>query len=103
MSKQTKESTNTSVLTRNNVRHIRRYKVILHNDDYTTFDFVIEVLMQIFNKPFEEAQTITYSVHENGMGIAGIYTREIAEMKVSEVHIAAENAGFPLRASYQPE
>ena len=73
-------------------------RVVLCNDDYTTFDFVISILMQIFNKSEKVAQQITMSIHKTGRGVAGTYPREIAETKVSQVHEAAEAAGYPLRA-----
>lgn len=76
----------------------KRFKVILLNDDYTTMDFVIEVLMQIFNKPFDEAVNIMLSVHRNGKGVCGIYPYDIAEAKVEQVRTKAKLNGFPLRA-----
>ena len=81
--------------------NMRKYKVILHNDDYTTFEFVTQVLVDIFSKSPEEAQQITLLVHFKGQGIAGIYSKELAETKVMQVHGAAQLAGFPLRASIQ--
>ena len=81
--------------------NIPMYRVVLYNDDYTTFDFVISILMQVFHKPSDEAEKITLSVHQKGKGIAGIYPREIAEMKVQEVHTRAESSGFPLRAGIE--
>lgn len=79
----------------------RGYKVILHNDDYTTFDFVTVILMRIFGKSMEEAQVITLKVHQEGRGVAGMYTKQIAEAKVDAVHKAARAADFPLFASYE--
>ena len=80
---------------------IPMFKVILYNDDYTTFEFVIMVLMKIFKKSEEEASQITMNVHKKGQGVAGIYPREIAETKVAQVHQAASNAGYPLRAGIE--
>ena len=74
------------------------YKVILLNDDYTTFDFVIEVLKTIFGKTEEEAINLTLKVDREGSAVVGLYPYEIAEMKVSKVHTLARNAGYPLRA-----
>ncbi len=79
------------------------YKVILHNDDYTTMDFVTGVLINIFRKSPEEAKDIMLTVHNQGKGIVGIYTREIAETKVDKVTKAAKKAGYPLLCTYEPE
>jgi ATP-dependent Clp protease adaptor protein ClpS len=77
------------------------YKVLLHNDDYTTMEFVVEVLETIFGKSPAEAYRIMMSVHRNGIGVCGVYTHEIAETKVSLVHDRARERGFPLRASME--
>ncbi|MBQ8035436.1 MAG: ATP-dependent Clp protease adaptor ClpS [Proteobacteria bacterium] len=76
-------------------------RVILYNDDYTTFEFVIHILMQVFKKSEDEAVHITKNVHIKGKGVAGAYPREIAQMKVAEVHKLAEEAGYPLRAGIE--
>jgi ATP-dependent Clp protease adaptor protein ClpS len=80
-----------------------KYKVILLNDDYTTFDFVINVLVVVFRKPHLEAIQITMDVHKKGYGICGVYTKEIAETKVATVHQMSESAGFPLRCTMEEE
>jgi len=78
------------------------YKVILYNDNVTTFDFVTDVLVHIFHKTTEEASEITRNIHEKGKGIAGApYTREIAEEKVHETHMFARRNGFPLTATFE--
>ncbi|MEZ0328865.1 MAG: ATP-dependent Clp protease adapter ClpS [Dissulfuribacterales bacterium] len=77
------------------------YKVFLLNDDYTTMDFVVQVLMDIFDKSFEEATRIMLHVHHNGRGLAGVYTKEIAETKVHQVHTRAQANGFPLKAEME--
>lgn len=79
-----------------------RYAVILHNDDYTTMEFVIEVLRRFFKKGQEEAMKITMEVHHNGKGVAGIYSHEIAETKVVQVMDYARASGHPLRCSAEP-
>ena len=79
------------------------YKVLLHNDDYTTMDFVVMVLQTVFHKNTEEATRIMLNVHHQGIGIAGIYTREIAETKVAIVHQMAKQHQFPLRCSLEKE
>ncbi len=78
------------------------YKVLLHNDDKTTVDFVIGVLIKVFNKSFDEAIQLTQAIHEQGQGIAGSpYTKEIAEEKVHEVSLLANHHGFPLTATFE--
>lgn len=76
----------------------KKYKVILLNDDYSSMDFVVEVLMNIFHKPFDEAVNIMLSVHREGKGICGVYTYDIAETKVNHVRETAKRNGYPLRA-----
>jgi ATP-dependent Clp protease adaptor protein ClpS len=77
------------------------YRVILHNDHYTTMDFVIEVLTNIFQKTAAEATRIMLDVHAKGQGICGIYTYDLAVTKVSRVHQMAKMRNFPLRCSYE--
>lgn len=77
------------------------YKVLLHNDDYTTMEFVVMVLETIFGKDTAEATTIMLNVHHDGTGIAGVYSREIGESKVSEVHQTARKNQFPLKCSLE--
>ena len=79
----------------------RMYQVLLHNDDYTTMEFVVDILVEIFHKTRDQASAIMMAVHKRGVGIAGIYTYEIAEMKVSAVRERAVKAGFPLRCTLQ--
>jgi len=79
------------------------YKVILLNDDYTTFDFVIEILKTVFGKTEEEAINLTLKVDREGKAVVGVYPYEIAEMKVNKVHTLARNAGYPLRARIEEE
>ncbi|MCX7724566.1 MAG: ATP-dependent Clp protease adapter ClpS [Thermodesulfovibrio sp.] len=73
------------------------YRVYLLNDDYTTMDFVVHVLMTIFDKPRVEATAIMLHVHRHGKGLAGIYPKEIAETKVYQVESLARANGFPLK------
>jgi len=72
------------------------YKVLLHNDDYTTMDFVVWILQSIFTMPEEQAVQVMLNVHMKGVGVAGIYTFEIAEMKVEKVTAMAREHEFPL-------
>lgn len=77
------------------------YKVLLHNDDYTTMDFVIMILEGVFHKSTGEATQIMLSVHNKGVGLAGIYTRDIADTKVAVVHEMARQREYPLRCSIE--
>jgi ATP-dependent Clp protease adaptor protein ClpS len=79
------------------------YKVLLHNDDYTTMDFVVSVLESVFNREAAEAVQIMLSVHLRGVGVAGTYTLEIAEMKVAKVRELAEANEFPLLCTVEKE
>ncbi|MFP4452638.1 MAG: ATP-dependent Clp protease adapter ClpS [Desulfobacterales bacterium] len=77
------------------------YRVLLHNDDYTTMEFVVELLMYIFNKSLEEATRIMLNVHRSGKGVCGTYTYEVAETKVEMVHQLARERGFPLKSTME--
>lgn len=84
-------------------KHPDLYKVLLHNDDYTTMDFVVEILEHVFQKGPAEAFQIMMHVHTQGRGLCGTYPHEIAETKVDMVHEQARDRGFPLRASMEEE
>jgi len=79
----------------------KMYRVILHNDHYTTMEFVVEVLMIIFNKPAAEATKIMLDVHKKGAGMCGVYTYDIASTKVAQVHHMAKSKEFPLKCSLE--
>lgn len=81
----------------------RLWKVLLHNDDYTTMEFVVHVLMEFFHKDETEAFTVMLNVHTKGIGIAGVYTRDVAETKVEQVTKEAEEHGMPLLVTAEPE
>lgn len=81
----------------------RMYRVILHNDDYSPMDFVVRLLQTVFRKSESEATAVMLQVHHEGAGVAGIYTHEIAETKVAQVHMLARQADCPLMASLEPE
>jgi ATP-dependent Clp protease adaptor protein ClpS len=80
-----------------------QYRVLLHNDDYTTMEFVVEILMYVFNQSAEAAAKIMLNVHQKGIGVCGVYPFEIAETKVDTVHNLARESGFPLRCSMEQE
>jgi ATP-dependent Clp protease adaptor protein ClpS len=81
----------------------RLWRVLLHNDDYTTQDFVVWVLERVFHKPRAEAFTIMMSVHQSGIGVAGVFTHEVAETKVKATLRLAEDHEFPLLVTMEPE
>lgn len=81
----------------------KKYKVLLLNDNFSTMDFVIDILMNVFHKSLNEAEAIMLTVHNNGKAICGVYTKEIALTKVGQVKTMARKAGFPLKAIAQEE
>ena len=86
-----------------NIKEPRRYKVIIHNDDFTTMDFVVKVLMEVFFLSEENAQALMLQVHHSNKAVAGVYTYDIAVSKAQKaVNMAREN-GFPLRLTVEPE
>jgi len=87
----------------NTIELPRLYRVLLHNDHYTTMEFVVYILRSIFNKSHDEAVRIMLKVHREGVGVAGIYIRSVAEAKVEAVHQIAKENGFPLKCSISPE
>ena|SRR6185369_8423376 len=81
----------------------RLYKVLLHNDDYTTMEFVVAVLEHVFHHDEASATQIMLHVHQTGFGVAGVYTYEVAETKVGQVMELAEKAEYPLLCTLEPE
>lgn len=81
----------------------KMYRVLLLNDDYTTMDFVVEVLITVFHKEISEATRIMLDVHEKGKGIVGVYTYDIASTKVAQVEEMASQREFPLKAAMEEE
>ena len=79
------------------------YKVFLHNDDYTSMDFVVFILEAVFHHSEASAFQIMMHVHTRGIGVAGLYPHEVAEAKMERVHALAEENGYPLRCSIEPE
>ena len=87
--------------TRKKLKPPQSYRVLLHNDNYTTMEFVVFVLETVFRKNLREATKIMIHVHENGIGVCGSYTFEVAETKVEAVHDLAKQYEFPLRATME--
>jgi ATP-dependent Clp protease adaptor protein ClpS len=83
------------------IQEPKQFRVLMHNDHYTTMDFVVQVLQTIFNKPPVEAIHIMMTIHNQGTGVCGVYTAEIAETKVHNVHLVARENGYPLRCSLE--
>jgi ATP-dependent Clp protease adaptor protein ClpS len=83
------------------VKRPKRYKVLLHNDDYTTMEFVVWILVSVFHHDETKATEIMLHVHKNGIGVAGVYPREIAEARTSQVDALAKAHEFPLRTSME--
>lgn len=79
------------------------WKVVLHNDDYTTQEFVVWILQKVFRKPEAEASRIMLDVHQHGKGVAGIYPFDIADTKTAQVKAIAEQHEFPLLCTLEPE
>ncbi|XPV69294.1 MAG: ATP-dependent Clp protease adapter ClpS [Halarcobacter sp.] len=81
----------------------KKYKVLLLNDDYSTMDFVIDVLTKVFRKTVDQATQIMLNIHNQGKAVCGIYTHEIASTKVAQVKTLAREKGFPLKAIMEEE
>ena len=99
----TDESTLTDTRSDQKLESPRMWRVLLHNDDYTTQDFVVWVLESIFRKPRGEAFAIMMNVHRSGLGVAGVYTYDVAETKVKTTKQLAEEHEFPLLVTLEPE
>ncbi len=93
----------TSTIIKPKIKLPPKYKVLLHNDDYTTMEFVIFILQSVFHKTIEEAENIMMEVHQRGVGLCGIYTFEIAESKAKKVERVAREQLHPLKCSIEPE
>ena len=88
---------------REEVQAPRMFRVLLHNDHYTSMEFVVMILESVFSKSSAQSVEIMLNVHESGVGIAGMYPSSIAETKIETVHREAESQGFPLKCSMEPE
>ena len=103
MSKRTRRDEQGETLTRERIEKPPKYKVLLLNDDYTTMEFVVHVLRTVFHHSQAQATRIMLHIHRNGVGVAGVYTREIAETRVAQVQQLASEAGHPLQCTMEPE
>ena len=99
----TRESILTDSRNEQKLERPRLWRVLLHNDDYTTQEFVVWVLETVFRKPRAEAFTIMMSVHRSGLGVAGVYTHDVAETKLKTTQQMAEEQEFPLLVTMEPE
>jgi len=89
--------------TRDDVQEPSMFKVLLHNDDYTSMEFVVQILIAVFRKTAGEATRIMLNVHRKGIGLCGIYPFDIAETKVATVHRVARDNGFPLKCTMEED
>ena len=101
--KSPKEAGEVGLAERPTTKQPRPYQVVLHNDDYTTMEFVVHVLQKFFYKNETEATQIMLHVHHKGYGIVGTFTRDVAETKASQVMDYAKEHGHPLRCTAEPE
>ena len=88
---------------RTDLREPRRYKVIIYNDDFTTMEFVVMILKQVFFKSEEEAQTLMLQVHHSDKAVVGIYSYDIAVSKARKATTMAREQNYPLRLTVEPE
>lgn len=98
-----KEQSSVRERQRTDLREPRRYKVIIHNDDFTTMDFVVMVLMKVFHKSQAEAEQLMLQVHHSDQAVVGIYSYDVAQSKIQRATMMAREKGFPLRLTCQPE
>jgi ATP-dependent Clp protease adaptor protein ClpS len=103
MAKKTRREEKEDTLTRERTEEPKRFKVLLLNDDYTTMEFVVWVLMNVFRHSQAAATRIMLHIHNSGLGVAGIYSREVAETRIAQVHHVAKEAGHPLQCTMEPE
>ena len=92
-----------AVDTRPRTSHPRRFRVVFHNDDYTTMEFVVRILMEIFRKQEGEATQIMLQIHHLGYATVGVFTRDVAETKAAHAMECAKREGYPLKCTTEPD
>lgn len=102
MAKHGQQQTGTGVKERVQVKQPQQYQVVMHNDDFTTMDFVVDVLKSVFGKDPSEAMALMLAIHHAGKAIVGVYTYDIATSKAEKAMQLARNEGFPLRCTTEP-
>lgn len=95
------QDTDSDVITQQKLEKPKMYKVLLLNDDFTPMDFVILILKRFFSKNSTDAEKIMLNIHNQGSGLAGVYTRELAETKVFQVHQFSKQHNYPLRCTIE--
>ena len=85
------------------IKYPKKYKVYMLNDDYTSMEFVIDILITIFHKSYAQAEKTMLDIHKKERGLCGVYAHEIAETKLMQVHKKASDNGFPLKATMEEE
>jgi ATP-dependent Clp protease adaptor protein ClpS len=103
MSDRTRKKEKEDTITRERTEEPKNYKVLLLNDDYTSMEFVVWVLMNIFRHSQASATRVMLHIHNSGVGVAGIYSREVAETRVAQVKQVSKEAGHPLECTMEPE
>ena len=98
-----KEQSATNMRERTELREPQRYKVTIHNDDFTTMDFVVKILTTVFFKSQAEAEALMLAVHHSDKAVVGIYSYDVALSKVQKATRMAREEGFPLRLTMEPE
>lgn len=98
-----REDSGVAVRTRPKIQHPSHYRVLMLNDDFTPMEFVVQVLETYFGKSLEEATEIMLQIHHKGVGICGIFTREVAETKAAQVMDLARANQHPLRCTIERE
>lgn len=85
------------------IKKPNKYRVVIHNDDYTSMDFVVQVLVGVFKKQVVEATRIMFDVHKQGSGTAGIYSYDVGLTKINQTMKMCEESGFPLKLTLEEE